>query len=100
MPRAQILFYPHRQNRDGSIDSICPRCFATIASAKNVTELHTCEKQHTCDEAFMPGLTENLRSPGICTQPSLGRIMPEYVPPEATEAFQKPSPHKMRHSVT
>lgn len=53
MPDTRIPFYPHRQNPDGSIDSICPRCLAIVASAKNVTELHTCDKKHTCDEAFL-----------------------------------------------
>jgi hypothetical protein len=46
-----LPFYPHRQNRDGSFDSICLRCFATVANAKNVDELHTYEKDHVCDEA-------------------------------------------------
>ena len=53
MSLTRIPFYPHRQNRDGSFDSICPRCFAIVASATKVTELHTSEKQHTCDEAFL-----------------------------------------------
>ena len=53
MSSTRIPFFPHRQNRDGSIDSICPRCLATVASAATVTELHTYEKQHNCDEAFL-----------------------------------------------
>jgi hypothetical protein len=42
-------FYPHRQNPDGSIDSICLRCFATVASAMDVSELHSYDKAHVCD---------------------------------------------------
>jgi len=63
MPDTRIPFYPHRQNRDGSIDSICPRCFATVATAKSVTELHTCDKRHRCDEAF-------LAERGVLSRPS------------------------------
>ena len=63
MPETRIPFYPHRQNRDGSIDCICPRCFAIVATAENVTELHTCDKQHTCDTAF-------LAERGVLTPPS------------------------------
>jgi hypothetical protein len=42
-------FYPHRQNPDGSIDSICLRCFATVATAMDVRELHSYDKTHVCD---------------------------------------------------
>ena len=45
--------YPHRQNPDGSFDSICPACFATVANAKDVTELNIYEKKHICDGAFL-----------------------------------------------
>ena len=45
--------YPHRQNPDGSFDSICPACFATVANAKDVKELKIYEKRHICDGAFL-----------------------------------------------
>jgi hypothetical protein len=53
MVDARIPFYPHRQNRDGSFDSICLKCFATVARAKVVTELKSYETKHICDEAFL-----------------------------------------------
>ena len=53
MTDTQTPSYPHRKNRDGSFDSICLRCFATIARAKEVAELKNREKQHVCDEAFL-----------------------------------------------
>ena len=28
------LFFPHRRNKDGSLDSICLKCFATIGSQR------------------------------------------------------------------
>jgi hypothetical protein len=49
----RIAFYPHRQNRDGSFDSICLKCFATVANAREVTELRSYEKEHICDESFL-----------------------------------------------
>jgi hypothetical protein len=57
-------FYPHRQNRDGSFDSICLKCFATVANAKEVTELKSYEKEHICDESFLAdrGMTIRKRS--------------------------------------
>ncbi len=40
--------YVHRPNKDGSYDSICTRCFATVASARNEAELTMLESTHTC----------------------------------------------------
>ena len=41
--------FPHRRNRDGSFDSICKRCFQTIASCSSETALSVAETKHTCD---------------------------------------------------
>jgi hypothetical protein len=41
--------FPHRQNEDGSCDSICPLCFATIASVRDETELVAHERAHVCN---------------------------------------------------
>jgi hypothetical protein len=41
--------FPHRHNRDGVIDSICSRCFVTIASAEVESELAQYERSHVCD---------------------------------------------------
>lgn len=40
--------YPHRRNPDGSFDSICPECFATIARAQSEVELVWHERNHRC----------------------------------------------------
>jgi hypothetical protein len=45
--------FPHRLNRDGSFDSICLKCFATIANKVTETELKPSEKLHTCDHAML-----------------------------------------------
>jgi len=41
--------FPHRHNSDGSFDSICAKCFATVANSKLEGELEEPEKQHVCD---------------------------------------------------
>jgi len=40
--------YVHRPNKDGSYDSICTRCYATVASVRNEAELIMHEGNHTC----------------------------------------------------
>lgn len=39
---------PHRHNRDGTFDSICSRCFATIATEGSGVELKKAEDVHIC----------------------------------------------------
>jgi hypothetical protein len=43
--------FPHRTNPDGTIDSICLRCFATIGNAHSETRLEQMEADHLCDRA-------------------------------------------------
>lgn len=38
-----------RHNRDLSIDSICTKCYRTIASADEYSELASKEQLHLCD---------------------------------------------------
>jgi hypothetical protein len=56
------MFYPHRQNPDGSIDSICLRCFATVASAMDVGKLHSYDKVHVCDATAVAHRSESNRA--------------------------------------
>jgi hypothetical protein len=46
-------FFPHRRNRDGSFDSICLKCFATIASHMTQEELDELDKNHTCMNSLL-----------------------------------------------
>jgi hypothetical protein len=41
--------FPHRENDDGSFDSICSVCFVTVASADKENELAFNESMHKCD---------------------------------------------------
>jgi len=41
--------FARRLNLDSTIDSICTKCFLTIASAGNAADLAAYEKKHVCD---------------------------------------------------
>ena len=41
--------FPHRENDDGSFDSICSACFVTVASAEKEYELAPKESMHKCE---------------------------------------------------
>jgi len=51
--------FPHRKNEDGTIDSICPHCFMTIATSAHETDLSPMEDVHKC-------------KPGLCRRPTPG----------------------------
>jgi hypothetical protein len=40
--------FAHRHNRDGSHDSICTACAATVASVQDENELGSHESSHAC----------------------------------------------------
>ena len=46
---ARNFSFPHRENRDGTWDSICPRCFRTVATATDPLKLEAEEIAHDCD---------------------------------------------------
>lgn len=41
--------FVHRNNRDGTIDTICRECFVTVATCRRETDLEQPERNHTCD---------------------------------------------------
>lgn len=53
--------FPHRENRDGSYDSICPMCAFTVATCANEFKLAGYERRHVCDPARLRQLKEPLR---------------------------------------
>ena len=58
--------YAHRENADGTFDSICLRCFQTIVSANSEIELVEGERMHSCMRAvaYTNGITEGCPSEG------------------------------------
>jgi hypothetical protein len=51
--------FARRFNDNGTIDSICRRCFATVMTATWESELDNAERRHICD----PEELERFRSP-------------------------------------
>ena len=50
--------FVHRANRDGSTDSICKDCFATVCTSTWETELGHAERNHVCDPIMVARLKE------------------------------------------
>jgi hypothetical protein len=48
MAQSPRPMFPHRHNPDGTIDSICIRCFATIATEYDEADLRKVEEAHIC----------------------------------------------------
>ncbi len=44
----EIPDFPHRINPDGTYESICILCLATVATAKDLAALHARHKDHAC----------------------------------------------------
>ena len=53
--------FKHRQNRDGSHDSICCTCFLTVASTRQESVLCHFEHRHACDPVQLYEVTEYSR---------------------------------------
>jgi hypothetical protein len=47
--------FAHRHNPDGTIDSICLRCYLTIASKSEEQELEDSEHHHACHPIHLYG---------------------------------------------
>jgi hypothetical protein len=45
----------HRRNDDGSFDSICKTCFATVARSSDEVALAGPERNHSCDLSVLAG---------------------------------------------
>ena len=52
--------FPHRQNRDGSFDSICLKCLLTIGNERIETELTRHERKHICNPSVLSQLAFDL----------------------------------------
>ena len=49
----RLTSFAHRRNFDGSYDSICTKCFATVAMAEKEEELSPAESAHLCDPSAL-----------------------------------------------
>ena len=41
--------FAHRTNKDGTVDSICKKCFRTVGTAEEAAPLKVLEDAHVCD---------------------------------------------------
>jgi hypothetical protein len=57
--------FPHRHNSDGSYDSICTTCLATVATARHEEQLSREESAHVCDPIRLYQVSQNRVSVGI-----------------------------------
>ena len=48
--------FAHRQNRDGTFDSICLHCYLTVATANSKENLADREKRHECKDDHLSNL--------------------------------------------
>ena len=53
--------FPHRMNKDGTIDSICPRCFVTLGRSTWEADLDRMEAAHLCQPAIPASFREHRR---------------------------------------
>jgi len=53
MATIEIPLFHRRKNRDGSVDSICTTCYATVASAPTSAELLAHDERHVCDAGVL-----------------------------------------------
>jgi hypothetical protein len=51
--------FPHRKNWDGTYDSICTACTATVATSHNEAELRAYERAHVCDRQWTRRTTQS-----------------------------------------
>ena len=49
MPLPAGPSFAHRNNPDGTTDSICRHCFATVSNSIWEAELERAERNHVCD---------------------------------------------------
>ena len=79
MTDTRHAIYPHRRNHDGSFDSICRTCFATIAQTRDEASLAQYEKKHHCEHRVLLG-------PGVPMPETSGvglYLLPRAVPTDA-----------------
>ncbi len=44
-----FISFAHRRNYDSTVDSICARCYQTIANGESYVTLSGAEENHLCD---------------------------------------------------
>ena len=74
---AACFEFSHRMNKDGTTDSICPRCFITVGRSTWEAELDRMEAAHTCDPVRLASFTQHRRMPVVSERLSNLPDLPE-----------------------
>ena len=69
-----LTSFAHRLNPDKSIDSICTKCFQTIASEECESKLIVHEERHSCDLNWQLTRAHFDSRQSSFARPSLNRI--------------------------
>jgi len=81
--------FRHRENQDGSWDSICMRCYLTAAHSYGEQPLAAVESGHHCDEASWLFKVASGQAPRIPQLAAQGRTCP----PSAIPRFARQPEH-------
>jgi hypothetical protein len=83
---------PHRRNRDGSWDSICLTCFATVATTPTELGLAEADRIHVCAPAILSQRSSEIPAPtGKSTLADIKKLLEESDPTISVSEFM-PSP--------
>lgn len=61
MTHPETTAFHHKYHDNGTIDSICPRCYLTIASAIDKQHVSLVEHSHECDPVRLYQMENGLR---------------------------------------
>ena len=62
MSESSVPAFKHRHNREGTRDSICVKCYLTVATAANEEGLCTAEEAHDCVKLWESKTSPNITS--------------------------------------
>ena len=67
MPANHSVYFEftHHMNKNGTIDSICPRCFTTVGCSTWEADLDRMEAQHVCEPARLNSFNQHRRMPVV-----------------------------------
>ncbi len=57
--------FAHRANRDGTFDSVCLKCFKTVAFDSREATLSDKECEHVCEDVVLDRLSRGKSKAGI-----------------------------------
>lgn len=57
--------FPHRMNKNGTIDSVCPRCFVTVGCSTWEADLDRMEAAHVCEPSRLNSFNQHRRMPAV-----------------------------------